>query len=246
MPDCLYCKRSDGPFTSREHVVPESLGNMGHGGKEPILLPRGVVCDPCNNGPLSRLDQALIDFDFVSMVKTLYGVPSKTGKRPRTIFGNNASLTNFAEGHVLFESNNKNAWISHGDGRATWNLMSKRPVDSAYRRQLARALYKMTLGCMFIDQPKVALSPRFDPVRRMILEKEAFHGYVTLVFRAWEPTKEDWRSGLQYDFHDKPGLGPTVWTRFDFIKISLFTDLEKRKPQKPMLYRGDAAIILDF
>jgi len=110
---------------------------MGHGGKEPILLPRGVVCDPCNNAPLSRLDQALIEFDFVSMVKTLYGVPSKTGKRPRTIFGNNASLTNFAEGHVLFESNNKSAWISHGDGRATWNLMSKRPIDSEYRRQLA-------------------------------------------------------------------------------------------------------------
>jgi hypothetical protein len=32
LPICLYCKESDVPFTSVEHVIPESLGNQGLGG----------------------------------------------------------------------------------------------------------------------------------------------------------------------------------------------------------------------
>lgn len=36
---CIFCRRHDGGFTSREHVFPESLGN------EEVVLPRGVVCD---------------------------------------------------------------------------------------------------------------------------------------------------------------------------------------------------------
>ena len=104
----------------------------------------------------------------------------------------------------------------------------------------------MTLGCMYIDQPDVALSERFDPVRRMILGEEDFHGYVTVVARVWEPTADNMRSGLYYDFLEGTGLKPTVWTRLDFWKVSLFTDLETGIPQKPMLFPGDKAEILEF
>jgi hypothetical protein len=246
MPNCLYCKRSDGPFTSQEHVIPESLGNKGLGGKKPIILPRGVVCDPCNNGPLSRLDQVLIDFEMVSMMKTFYGITSKSGKLPHTTFGNNIALRMFAPGHVVIESNNKRAVINKGSGEFNLKFRSKRPVDAVVRRELTKALYKMTLGCMYIDESEVAMSERFDPLRRRILGQEDFHGFVTVVFRAWEPTAEDWHSGMHYGFLDAPGVEPTVWTRFDFIKISLFTDLEAMKLKKPMLYPGDKAEILEF
>ncbi len=246
MSSCLYCKRSDGPFTSQEHVIPESLGNKGFGGKKPIILPRGVVCDLCNNGPLSRLDQVLINFEIVSMMKTLYGITSKSGKLPQTKFGNNLTLRMFAPGHVAVESSNKKAFVNEGGGKFDLNFKSKRPVDAAYRRELTKALYKMTLGCMYMDQSEVAMSERFDPVRRRILGQEDFHGFVTLVLRAWEPTAEDWRTGIQYGFLDGPRVEPTVWTRFDFIKISLFTDLEAMKLKKPMLYPGDKAEILEF
>jgi hypothetical protein len=39
---CIFCK-SDGPFTSVEHIIPHSLGN------DLIVLPKGCVCDKCNN-----------------------------------------------------------------------------------------------------------------------------------------------------------------------------------------------------
>jgi hypothetical protein len=73
---CLFCRRGDGGFTSQEHIFPESLGNTEK------LLPVGVVCDRCNHEVLSPLDEALCDFGPVSMMRTIYGIPSKRGQMP--------------------------------------------------------------------------------------------------------------------------------------------------------------------
>src|SRR2546428_8977413 len=54
---CIYCLKSDGSFLSEEHIVAESLGNYD------TVLPKGYVCDECNNGVLSLLDEALIKFE---------------------------------------------------------------------------------------------------------------------------------------------------------------------------------------
>jgi len=40
---CLFCKCPSDDATSVEHIVPESLGNRRH------ILPRGAICDRCNN-----------------------------------------------------------------------------------------------------------------------------------------------------------------------------------------------------
>lgn len=245
MPTCLYCKQTDGSFTSREHCIPESLGNQGHGDKPEIILPKGVVCDKCNNEVLSGLDKTLIDFMPISLMRTNFGVLSKTGKLPETKFSN-ATFRMFAPGHVVFESNSPKASQDKGGGRVNSNLLSNRKATPRQRRDVTKALFKMTLGCMYIDQPAVALSERFDPVRRMIRGEEDFRGYVTVVTRAWEPTEDNMRTGLSYGLLEGTNLKPTVWTRFDFLKISLFTDFETRIPQKPMMYPGDKALILEF
>ena len=39
MPECLFCG-NDGPFTTVEHIIPESLGNDD-------LVLEGEVCDSC-------------------------------------------------------------------------------------------------------------------------------------------------------------------------------------------------------
>src|SRR5689334_21444546 len=54
---CLFCRRADGGFTSREHIFSEALGNF-----DEHVLPPGVVCDRCNNEKLSAADEALIGF----------------------------------------------------------------------------------------------------------------------------------------------------------------------------------------
>ena len=42
----------------------------------------------------------------------------------------------------------------------------------------------MTLGCMYLRQPGVALSERFDPIRRMILGLDTFRGYFGVAKKA--------------------------------------------------------------
>ena len=49
---CLFCRQRDGGFSSEEHIFPESL--IGDADR----LPKGLVCDRCNHGPLSQLDEA--------------------------------------------------------------------------------------------------------------------------------------------------------------------------------------------
>src|SRR5262249_562875 len=51
---CIYCLNTAGSFRSEEHIYPESLGN------DEAILPKGFVCDTCNNGPLAFLDNALL------------------------------------------------------------------------------------------------------------------------------------------------------------------------------------------
>jgi len=40
---CLFCKCPSDDSKSVEHIIPETLGNADH------VLPRGTVCDKCNN-----------------------------------------------------------------------------------------------------------------------------------------------------------------------------------------------------
>jgi hypothetical protein len=63
--------RSDGGITSEEHPVPESIGN------HELVLPRGVVCDRCYNGPLAALDEALVDSFMIKCRRAEWGIPSK-------------------------------------------------------------------------------------------------------------------------------------------------------------------------
>jgi hypothetical protein len=58
-PTCIVCLRNDGGANSREHVLQNGLGAR-------FTLPRGVLCDRCNNAT-STLDKALLDFVTISM-----------------------------------------------------------------------------------------------------------------------------------------------------------------------------------
>jgi hypothetical protein len=127
LPICLYCKQTEGPFTSVEHVIPETLGNQGLRGKPPIVLPKGVVCDECNHGKLSNLDNALIDFSPISLMRTRYGVRSKRGELSSTKLSN-ARLRSLSPGNILIEpGSSKNAFrYDGGKGRFEMRLRSNR------------------------------------------------------------------------------------------------------------------------
>jgi hypothetical protein len=72
---CLFCLRADGGFVSREHVFSEGFGNV-----DEKVLPPGVVCDRCNNGPLALADEELVNFPPISLLRAERGIPTKAGR----------------------------------------------------------------------------------------------------------------------------------------------------------------------
>src|SRR5215211_5978223 len=94
---CIYCLATDVDFSSDEHIFGESLGNTE------VILPKGLVCTPCNNRKLSQLDNYLCDFAPISVLRAVYVDRTKKGKAPRAHVGD-ISVTRTQDGHIKLVS----------------------------------------------------------------------------------------------------------------------------------------------
>lgn len=170
---CLFCRRGDGAFGSREHVFPESVGNTE------IVLPPGVVCDRCNNGTLSHLDQVMCEFMPVAVRRATLGVKSKAGKIPKIRFQEGTvehiPSTNGADPTLVFTSQAEDRLLRETgrspDGRVSlkWTGSGGRRMTPRYGSQLSRALLKSALECAWVDHGKLVLAHQFDHVREAVL-----------------------------------------------------------------------------
>lgn len=73
---CIFCKNDSTTSVSVEHIIPESLGNKTH------KLPRGVVCDKCNNYFARKIEKPLLDSDYFVQSRVWSFLPSKRGRVP--------------------------------------------------------------------------------------------------------------------------------------------------------------------
>jgi hypothetical protein len=73
---CLFCKRDAAASRSREHVIPESLGNTT------LVLPRGVVCDSCNNYFSREVERPFLESEPMASLRFQEALPSKRGRIP--------------------------------------------------------------------------------------------------------------------------------------------------------------------
>jgi len=69
--NCIFCA-SNGPFTTREHIIPESLGNND-------LIVTGIVCDSCQNYFGKEVEQFVLSKTPFAFWKVFYGIKSKKG-----------------------------------------------------------------------------------------------------------------------------------------------------------------------
>jgi hypothetical protein len=173
---CLICRRADGGFLSAEHPLPESLGNRE------IVLPNGVVCDRCNSGVLSDLDQALCEFFPLKMRRTMLGIESKAGKIPHTRFQTgflrHDGLTQDGQAALYFNINNasdtttlyeKQRFGNHVE--LSFNAKGGKPMTPRHCALLSRALLKAAFECAWLDHGEMMLEDRFDHAREAILGK---------------------------------------------------------------------------
>lgn len=76
--NCIFCENETSTDRSIEHIIPESLGNKDH------TLPRGVVCDKCNNYFARKVESPILDLEYFKLTRNEEGLFNKRG-RPVTI-----------------------------------------------------------------------------------------------------------------------------------------------------------------
>lgn len=170
--DCIYCRRTDGGFSSEEHVLPESLGGDGD------VLKRGVVCDRCNNRVLSILDETLISFGPIAAMR-VFNVPfTKEGKMPRAKLGQVSLEKRFPRVIRIEHGANKDVFAGARplpNGMIGFQIQGR---EKANWRELARAFFKIALNMVAFHKGRErACEPEFDAARRFILEDADFQGY---------------------------------------------------------------------
>jgi hypothetical protein len=77
---CIFCKKPSGGCISVEHIIPESLGNVDH------VLPRGWVCDTCNNYFAREVEKPFLDSLYGRSSRFEMSVANKRGRVP-SVFG---------------------------------------------------------------------------------------------------------------------------------------------------------------
>jgi hypothetical protein len=167
---CIYCMKKSGSFNSKEHIIPEVLGN------DELILPRGYVCDRCNNEVLSRLDNFLLDFEPISFLRVIYSPYTKAGEFPTASY-QNISIKKTDPRNIVLTAKDKSGWLENlkemGDGQISFSINIKgKKFDP---KMIGRALYKIALGIVAYDQGlEVACDSKFDMARAFILKGDSF------------------------------------------------------------------------
>lgn len=73
---CIFCKKDSAETKSIEHIIPESLGNKS------FVLPRGYVCDKCNNYFAHEIERPFLEQMNVQLLRFEESIPNKKDKIP--------------------------------------------------------------------------------------------------------------------------------------------------------------------
>jgi hypothetical protein len=71
---CIFCKKVSDNSKSIEHILPESLGNKEH------YLPKGIVCDSCNNYFATKIEKIVLDKPYFKDIRSRNFIRTKKGR----------------------------------------------------------------------------------------------------------------------------------------------------------------------
>lgn len=231
---CLYCLSDEGPFDAREHIFPVSLGNTT------LILPEGIVCRPCNNGPLARWDKELLEFAPIALSRITKGITRKEGRLPNANFANMRARS-IARGEIAFEHHDKKSFQPTGPNSFTMSVTGRR-MTPKYVSNLTRALFKIVLGLIYLDHGPTAFDSRFDCIRSVV-KGDAFKGY--LLLKNLAIPRDDVR--FTYQFMTFPGHAEdTVWIEANFYGTQMYTDTDYGLMEYPKSMFGKEVTGIEF
>lgn len=175
---CIYCLTTTASFKSEEHIFPESLGN------DEFVLPKGFVCDKCNNEILSSLDSALLKFEPVAFLQVMFVPHTKGGKLPQADFPD-MTVKRVRPRQVIImakdEKNHIEEKQSPGDDLFLYTLQGT--MNKLDPKLLGRAIYKIALGMVaFLKGHEQACSNKYDAARQFIVHNQDFQNNILICF----------------------------------------------------------------
>jgi hypothetical protein len=194
MTGCIFCRKATAKFTTREHILPESLG-----GSDWAVLPQGLYCDECQNRFGSEIEQqALGDYPF-SFLRVFLGIPTKEHKAPwftsweGTIRASLQPGTFGLDPVPPFET----AVI---DGQKTQIRLLAHPMKP---HMVCRFLIKMGIEVVAADNAADAFHAKFDSARRYALTGDKTGGW-------WYLQNEQMHEASRFLTH---GVSEAEWFR---------------------------------
>lgn len=168
---CIFCKADSSLSRSVEHIIPESLWNTKQ------VLPRGVVCDGCNNYFAREVEKPFLDSPALTHLRFHEAVPNKRGRIPSVegliLPGHVVRAHRHIEGPVVASLDvppEAFAEILRSKTSTVVFPMSGNPPNDAV---VARFLAKVAIEAMaqrLMDTPGgidyIADEVQFDPIRR--------------------------------------------------------------------------------
>lgn len=160
MSKCIFCKSTTGTFTTREHILPESLG-----GGDWAVLPEGLLCDKCQNIFGSSIEQqALADYPF-SFFRVFSGIPTKKGKPPWFPSWEGTIKASLQPGIVGYDPSGIFRNAVEGGQKSVIRLLAH-PLKP---QMVCRFLLKMGLEVVATDNTEVVFDKKFDEARNFAL-----------------------------------------------------------------------------
>lgn len=165
--NCIFCKKETSNDRSIEHVIPESLGNTDH------TLPKGIVCDVCNNYFARKVEGPLLGTNYFKLLRSEEILFNKRG-RPVMV---EAIINGYGEKPFIAKMGRLPKSIMFYDGHPTQIKDKGRmiiaaavpePPSGIMDRFLAKtsleALALRMIGCQD-HLNTIVTDPQFNPIR---------------------------------------------------------------------------------
>jgi hypothetical protein len=145
---CIFCKTDSSSSNSIEHIIPQSLGNTEY------VLPRGWVCDRCNNYFSRKIEKPFLESLYGTVSRFEMQVPNKKGRIPPVIgfhaeSGSRVAMfydaTDGSRCVGVDEGEDESRWIAAVKGRKKGTLYFPRPEIPRGDYVTARFIAKVAL-----------------------------------------------------------------------------------------------------
>ena len=167
---CLFCKADSRGSQSKEHIIPESLGNTA------LVLPPGVVCDRCNNYFSREVEKPFLESTGIVFLRFRQRIPSKRGLIP-PMFGvlrpgfpalARMHLKGPLDGDVLVPPEAIDHIVAANGGELIFPAEAPLPCGPVVSRFLAKVALE-TMAQRFVDHEGgvdyLADEPKLDSIR---------------------------------------------------------------------------------